>query len=58
MYYWAIINKTYNTQSIEYYKADISKYMSLSIKKSLTEIQDPFIEYAIFESWVSCSFFV
>ena len=51
----AIINTTNNTQSTEHYKADISKYISFSINTSLTEI-DPFIEYAIFESCLSCSF--
>ena len=33
----AIINTIYNTQSTEYYKADISKYISFSINNSLTK---------------------
>ena len=33
-----IINTTYNTQSTEYYKTDISKYISFSINISLIEI--------------------
>ena len=32
------INTTYNTQSTEYYKTDISKYISFSINIGLTEI--------------------
>ena len=31
------MNTTHNTQSTEYYKADISKYVSFSIKISLNE---------------------
>ena len=38
MYYRSIINTTYNTQSAEYYKSDISKYIPFSINISLTEI--------------------
>ena len=38
MYYRAIINTAYNTQSTEYYKADISKYISFSIDISLIEM--------------------
>ena len=41
----------YNTQSTEYYKADISKYISFSMNI------DPFIE-SIFESSLYCSFLV
>ena len=32
------MNTTYNTQSTEYYKADISKYVSFSINISLIEV--------------------
>ena len=45
-----IINTTYNTQSTEHYKADISKYIfSISISLIL-KYQYSFIEYAVFES--------
>ena len=46
------------TQSTEYYKADISKYISFSINVVLLKYQDPFIEYAISESCLSCSLLV
>ena len=55
----AIINTTYNTQSTEHYKADISKYIyHFPSTLVLLKYQDPFIEYAIFESCLSCSFLV
>ena len=47
----------YNIQSTKYYKADISKYHFPSTLV-LLKYQDPFIEYAIFESCLSHNFLV
>ena len=52
-----MINTTYNTQSTEYCKADMSKYISFSINISLNEISRSIYKY-IFESCLSCSFLV
>ena len=48
--YRAIIYTTYNTQSTEYYKSDISKYISFSINITLTEI--PRTIYRICYFWM------
>ena len=54
IYTWAIINTTYNTQSTEYYKEIFLNIYHFPSTLVLLKYQDPFIEYAVFGSCLSC----